>query len=107
MGHDEDAQPLVRRTNFCRAEQTRRRCVAHCPKLSQDGFKAEGDVTSDVFQEDPLWAALVDDACDIWPEVARLFIFGALNWAVQWFSPKKGKSLDALTNEALALFIRS
>ena len=41
------------------------------------------------------------------PGVARLFIFGALNWAVQWFSPKKGKSLDALTNEALALFIRS
>lgn len=41
------------------------------------------------------------------PGVARLFIFGALNWAVQWFSPKKGKSLDALTEEALALFIRS
>ena len=41
------------------------------------------------------------------PGVARLFIFGALNWAVQWFSPKKGKSLDALTDEALALFIRS
>ena len=41
------------------------------------------------------------------PGVARLFIFGALNWAVQWFSPKKGKSLDALTDEALALFICS
>jgi AcrR family transcriptional regulator len=41
------------------------------------------------------------------PGVARLFIFGALNWAVQWFSPNKGKSLDALTDEALALFIRS
>ena len=38
--------------------------------------------------------------------VARLFIFGALNWAVQWFSPRKGKSLDELTDEALALFIR-
>ena len=30
------------------------------------------------------------------PGVARLFIFGALNWAVQWFSPQKGQSLDAL-----------
>jgi AcrR family transcriptional regulator len=40
------------------------------------------------------------------PGVARLFIFGALNWAVQWFSPKKGKSLDALADEALALFIQ-
>ncbi|WP_298214202.1 TetR/AcrR family transcriptional regulator [Acidovorax sp.] len=39
------------------------------------------------------------------PGVARLFIFGALNWAVQWFTPKKGKSLDELTEEALALFI--
>lgn len=47
------------------------------------------------------------------PAVARLFIFGALNWAVQWFAaPKKknnnkqGKSLDELTDEALALIIR-
>lgn len=40
------------------------------------------------------------------PGVARLFIFGALNWAVQWFAPKGGKSLDELTREALALFIR-
>jgi len=41
------------------------------------------------------------------PAVARLFIFGALNWAVQWFAPKKGKSLDALTDDALALFIHT
>ncbi len=79
MGQDEDAQPLVRRANFCRAEHTRRRRVAQIPKFSQDGFKAEGDVTSDVFQEDPLWAALVDDACDIWPEVARIIGPAALS----------------------------
>ncbi|MFT4240928.1 MAG: TetR/AcrR family transcriptional regulator [Acidovorax sp.] len=40
------------------------------------------------------------------PGVARLFIFGALHWAVQWFTPHKGKTLDELTSEALALFIR-
>lgn len=40
------------------------------------------------------------------PAVARLFIFGALNWAVQWFSPAKGLSLDELTGQALDLFIR-
>lgn len=40
------------------------------------------------------------------PGVARLFIFGALNWAVQWYSPRKGKSLSALTEQALALFIQ-
>jgi hypothetical protein len=44
VGQDEDAQPLVRRADFCRREQTRRRRVAHEPKFSQDGFKAEGDV---------------------------------------------------------------
>lgn len=40
------------------------------------------------------------------PGVARLFIFGALNWAVQWYAPKKGRSLDELTEDALHLFIR-
>lgn len=39
------------------------------------------------------------------PAVARLFIFGALNWAVTWFSPRKGESLDALTEHALGLFL--
>ena len=40
------------------------------------------------------------------PATARLFIFGALNWAVQWYDPKGGKTLDELTEQALALFIR-
>ena len=42
------------------------------PKLSQDGFKAEGDVPGDVFEEDPCGAAFADDAGDVWPEVARV-----------------------------------
>ena len=72
MGQDEDPQPLVRRADFCRREQTRRRRVAHAPKLSQDGFKAEGDVTGDVFEEDPFGSALSDDAGDLGPEVAGI-----------------------------------
>ena len=72
MGQDEEAQPLVRRTDFCRAEQARRRRVAHCPKLSQHGFKAEGDVTGDVFEEDPFGGTFPHDSCDIGPEVARV-----------------------------------
>jgi hypothetical protein len=72
VGHDEDAQPLVRRADFCRREQTRRRRVAHAPKLSQDGFKAEGDVTGHVFEKDPLWAAFADDPGHVGPEVARV-----------------------------------
>ena len=60
----------MRRTDFCRREQTRRRRVAHAPKLSQDGFKAEGDVPGDVFEKDPFGGAFPDDAGDVGPEVA-------------------------------------
>ena len=70
VGQDEDAQPLVRRADFCRREQTRRRRVAQSPKLSQDCFKAEGDVPGDVFEEGPFGAALADDAGDLGPEMA-------------------------------------
>jgi hypothetical protein len=69
VGQDEDAQPLVRRADFCRREEARRRRVTHAPKLSQDGLEAEGDVACDVFQEDPFRAALADDAGDVGPEV--------------------------------------
>ena len=72
MGQDEDPEPLVRRTDLCRAEQTRRRRVTHAPKLSQHGLKPEGDVTGDVFEKDPFRGAFSDDAGDLWPEVARI-----------------------------------
>ena len=72
VGQDEDAQPLVRRADFCRREQARRRRVAQSPKLSQDGFKAEGDVTGDVFEEDPFRAAFADDTGNIGPEVTGI-----------------------------------
>lgn len=38
--------------------------------------------------------------------LARLLIFGALNWSVQWFDAKKRASLDELTDAAMALFVR-
>lgn len=38
-------------------------------------------------------------------KLARLLMFGALNWSVQWFDAKKGASLDELSDAALALFI--
>jgi TetR/AcrR family transcriptional regulator, cholesterol catabolism regulator len=37
--------------------------------------------------------------------LARLLIFGALNWSVQWFDAKKRASLDEVTEAALRLFI--
>ncbi|HMN21321.1 MAG TPA: TetR/AcrR family transcriptional regulator [Ottowia sp.] len=39
------------------------------------------------------------------PEVARLLIFGALNWAAQWFNPQGPLTLDELTEQALRLFV--
>jgi hypothetical protein len=62
----------VRRANFSRAEQACRRRVAHSPKVSQHGFKAEADVTGDVLNEDPLGGTFPDDAGDLGPEVARI-----------------------------------
>lgn len=41
--------------------------------------------------------------CDV--KLARLLIFGALNWSVQWFSARKGVSMTALADAALDLFI--
>ena len=38
-------------------------------------------------------------------KLARLLIFGALNWAVQWYDPRKSASLNDLTAAALTLFI--
>ena len=89
MGQDENAQPLVRRADFCRREQTRRRRVAHAPKLSQDGFEAEGDVTGYVFEEDPFGAAFADDACDLGPEVPGVVGTAALSGSAEglaWIS---------------------
>lgn len=69
MGQDEDPQPLVRRADFCRREQARRRRVAHVPKLSQHGLETEADVTGDVLNEHPFRATFPDDTGDVWPEV--------------------------------------
>tara|TARA_R110002096_G_scaffold175572_6_gene351413 strand:- start:1677 stop:2177 length:501 start_codon:yes stop_codon:yes gene_type:complete len=79
VGQDEDAHPLVRRTDFCRAEQTRRRRITHAPKLSQNGFKAEADVPGDVFNEDPFGSAFGDDTGDLGPEVAGIVGAAALS----------------------------
>jgi AcrR family transcriptional regulator len=38
-------------------------------------------------------------------KLARLLVFGALNWSVQWFDRRKEASLDQLTEAALGLFI--
>ena len=81
----------MRRTDLCRAEQARRRRVAQIPKLSEDGFKPEGDVTGDVFEEHPLGAALGDDAGDVWPEVPGVIGTAALASGTEWLAGISGE----------------
>lgn len=38
--------------------------------------------------------------------IARLMLFGALNWAAQWFVPSGPASLDDLTDTTLQLFLK-
>ena len=40
-------------------------------------------------------------------KLARLLMFGALNWSAQWYDRRKGASLDELTDAAIALFLAS
>jgi AcrR family transcriptional regulator len=36
--------------------------------------------------------------------VARLMMLGALNWSVQWYKPRRGASLDELSEQVMRLF---
>lgn len=38
------------------------------------------------------------------PEVARLLIFGALHWSVQWYADEGPLTLDEITRQAMLLF---
>ena len=76
----------MRRADLCRREQARRRRVAHPPKLSQDGFKAEGDVPGDVFEKDPFGTAFSDDPGDVGPEVAGIVGATAFPGRAEWLA---------------------
>ena len=103
MGQDEDPEPLVRRANFCRAEQARRRRVAHVPKLSQDGFKPEGDMSGDVFEEGPFGGTFVDDARDLGPQVAGIVGTATLSGSAEGLAGISGKDGVEGTAEGLGI----
>lgn len=55
----------------------------------------------------PVLAALhQSSALQVEPHIARLYIFGAINWAVRWFNPGGRLTLDDMADEAVALFLR-
>lgn len=103
MGQDEDPQPLVRRTDFCRAEQTRRRRVTQSPKFSEHGFKAEGDMTCDVFEEDPFGAAFGDDPGDLGPEMPGIGRAATLSGGAEGLAGISGQHCVEGTSEGLRI----
>ncbi|HEX5738944.1 MAG TPA: TetR/AcrR family transcriptional regulator [Hydrogenophaga sp.] len=40
------------------------------------------------------------------PGLARMMLFGALNWSVQWYDPGREATLDDLTQSVLQLFLK-
>lgn len=54
----------------------------------------------------PLQALVASGSLAGEPALARLMMFGALNWSVQWFDPRGSASLDDLTDTALRLFLQ-
>lgn len=81
----------MRRADLCRREQARRRRVAQSPKLSQDGFESKGDVSGDVFEEDPFGAAFADDAGDVGPEMTGIVGAAALSGRAEGLAGISGK----------------
>lgn len=69
---DEEPLALVRRADFRRREEARRKAVAHADQSSGDFGETETEMIGDVFEEDEGWLDLADDARDMGPEVARV-----------------------------------
>ncbi len=89
----------MRRANFCRAKQARRRRIAHAPKFSQDGLKAKGDVPVDIFEEDPFRDAFADDPGDLGPEVAGVIGSAALSGRAEGLAGISGEDRVECTAE--------
>jgi hypothetical protein len=64
----------VRRPDFLRAKESARNAVTHAFQFSGDFMEAESKMRVHVFEEDLLGLAFADDARDVRPEVARIFV---------------------------------
>lgn len=71
-GEDEQPLALVRRADFRRSEEARRKAVAHADQPSGDFGEAKAEMMGDVLEEDEGRFALADDPGDMGPEVARI-----------------------------------
>jgi hypothetical protein len=79
------------------------RNAGQIPENIRIRYSAEASKYGDV------WRKLVQDAAnagllrsDVDPAVARMMILGALNWAAEWWNPRRG-SLDIVVRTAQSL----
>jgi hypothetical protein len=75
LADGKDEQPLtpVRRNDFRRCKEARRKAVAHADQSAGDFGEAEAEMMGDILKEDEGRLDLSDDAGDMGPEVARVF----------------------------------
>lgn len=75
LSDGEDEQPLafVRRTDFRRRKEARRKAVAHADQSCGDFGKAEAQMMGDILKEDKGRFDFADDPGNVRPEVARVF----------------------------------
>lgn len=69
----------MRRTDFRRREEARRKAVAHADQSSGDFGETEAEMMGDILEEDEGRLDLADDARDMRPEVARVVRAPALS----------------------------
>ncbi len=60
---------------------------------------------------DALWQAMLDELAQAGlvagdPQVARLFVLGAVNWSAQWYRPGGRLSLDEIAAQAARLLLK-
>ena len=72
VGEDEEPLAPVRRADFRRREEARRKAVPHADQSSGDFGEAEAEMMGDVLEEDEGRLALANDAGDMRPEVPRV-----------------------------------
>ncbi|TCP58569.1 hypothetical protein EV663_12116 [Rhodovulum bhavnagarense] len=72
MGEDEEPLAPMRRTDFRRREEARRKAVAHADQPSGDFGEAEAEMMGDILEEDEGRLDLSNDPSNMRPEVARV-----------------------------------
>jgi hypothetical protein len=74
LGQREESEPSVRCADFLRAKESARNAVAHAFQFAGDFMEAESKMGVHVFEEDLPGLDFADDACDVRPEVPRVFL---------------------------------